>query len=336
MPDEPLVVLTLREFKANLLAAESEQMVEMARRWLQIEERLEAQISMLARELADLQARGEVVELWRLTRIDRYRALLAEARFEFGRYADYADDLIAGRQLALGEQGIAHATQAIRMSYIQAGRGVGIFFDELPVAAIENMIGLAGNGSPLRRLLMEAWPDGADGMTRALIEGTALGMNPRDVARQMRSGLSHGLDRVLNIARTEQLRVYREASRMAYQASGLVSGYRRLAAHDERVCPACIALDGQIYDTDELMELHPSDRCAMVPIVAGLPQLQWQAGDAWLSEQPEEVQRSILGPGRFDLYSSGQVSLDAFASTSEHPEWGPTVRVTPIEELTGG
>ena len=77
-----------------------------------------------------------------------------------------------------------------------------------------------------------------DRLGRTLIVGTAQGWNPRKTAARMKGDLAGGLQKALTIARSEQMRVYREATRAQYERSGVVSGQRRLSAHDDRVCPA--------------------------------------------------------------------------------------------------
>jgi hypothetical protein len=99
-------------------------------------------------------------------------------------------------------------------------------------------------------------------------------------------------------------------------------------------CAACLALDGSIQKTSELMAVHVQDRCTVVPRVTipGAVRPQRELGDAWLARQPEDVQRTVLGPGGLKRYQAG-TPLSRFASVHEDPDWGPTVRVTPLKEL---
>jgi SPP1 gp7 family putative phage head morphogenesis protein len=333
MVDAPPVVLTALQHKLELLLQEASQMQEMARRWLGVEGALEAQLVALAEELAHLRDAGKSIEAWRLFEVDRYRTLLAQAEGRIAEYSRYAGKLITGRQEELAGLGIEHAAEAIRLSYLDAGGRVGAYFNILPVEAVENLIGFAADGSPLNSLLRASWPDAVDGLTQALINGTALGRNPRDVAKDMVDGLSHGLDRMLTIARTEQLRTYREASRSQYQESGLVNSYKRIAASD--ACLACLAMDGEVYPSDEPLEIHPNDRCGMIPVVEGLPEIQYETGAERFAAMSEDDQRAMMGSEAYDLYASGQVSLSDFAVHSESAEWGPSIRTATLADLTG-
>lgn len=332
-PPDPLVVRIVRAFKAGLLAQEQVQMAEMAARWFQIERRLNTEFEALALEIELRNQAGERVPISRLVRMDRYRSLLAQTHAELRGYTDYADTLISGRQREWGRLGLVNAGEAIQASYAGAGQVIGAF-NVLPVDAIEAMVGLAGDGSPLRALLKDSWPDAVNGLTRALIEATTLGKNPRDTAQAMANGFGVGLDRAMVIARTEQLRAYREANRMQYQASKLVEGYKRISARDSRVCPACLfADDGTVYPLEQYFEEHPQGRCASVPVVIGIPAVTWQDGSTWFTAQSPEVQKDILGEGRFQAWQDGLFDLSDVVKRRENETWGASLVSAPLSEL---
>ena len=329
MNPEPLVVRQLRETRERLLLQEASQMQDMARRWLQVEDALEAQFSAISQQMAALKADGRELTQAQLFRQERYRSLLVQARREIDGYVTWADDLITQRQGHLAMVGLDEAALAIDNSYTVQMVGN---FTRLPVSAVENMIGLAGNGSPLRSLLIQASPDAINAITKTLITNTALGKNPRETARQMAKSSEIGLQRSLVIARTEQLRVFREASRQQYIASGVVRGYRRMAAHNGRTCAACLALDGQFYPLDTPLADHPSGRCCLVPAVKGVSGPQWQSGEDWLRDQPEAIQRETLGAGHYDLWKAG-MPLEDMVHVSYDPVWGESVGVKPLKAL---
>lgn len=325
---EPEVVRLMRQYKAALLAREKAQMATMARRWHEVELTLEAQIAALAQEAATL-ADGRSLSPSKLYEMERYQRLLAQLHLELRQYARYAEHLTKEEQKALAKLGVDHAAAATQASY----SGIGAFFDRLPVEAVELMAGLAGDGSPLHVLLDDLAPDAARGLTRALLRGTALGRNPRRVAREMADGMALGLQRALVIARTEQLRVYREASRQQYAASGVVRGYKRLSAHDSRVCVGCLAADGWEYELDEPFASHPQCRCTTVPLVVGVPDVEWKQGAAWFEAQPPTEQQEILGPTRYELWRRGAVAFRDFATIRHNETWGDAVVPTPVGKL---
>lgn len=322
----------MRQFKADLLAQESVQMMRMAQTWLDLELGMRASFSDLAQEVYAMRQAGDKIDRATLYRLERYRRLLRQMQETIvTRYAPYVADEVTAQQRRLLGRGINDASAAIQA--VQAEQGVGATFDRLPVEAVERMVGLTGDGSPLMDVLRDAYPDAVNAATNVLIDATARGINPRETAdRMMQAAGGTALNRALVIARTEQLRVYREASRAQYMESGLVRGFRRLATHDSRTCPACLALEGEYYDVASPLRVHPQCRCAMIPVVKGYRDLRFEYGEPWLQSQPEETQRAILGKGGYEAWRHG-VPLSRFASITPNQTWGDTVRVTPVKDL---
>lgn len=340
MPD-PAVIVAMREFKAGLLAREGVQMREMARRWLQVENALDAQIVALSDEFARRKESGETISQAALYRLQRARRLRAQIRDEFERYVQYADGTLARYQEGSGTLGIEHAAQAIELTYWEGGQ-VGAYFDRLPISAVQNVVGIAGDGKPLGDLLRRRMIRDEDGtelagvwdrLTQTLIEGTALGRNPREVARLMRDDVAGGLNKALVIARTEGLRPYREMSRSQYEASGVVEGQKRLAAHDDSVCGACLADEGTLYGIHAVISDHPQGRCTGVPVVKGMPEVTWTGGEQWFGQQPESVQRSILGNGRYEAWRERQFRFSDLVTRTSNAVWGEGIVPTPLEKL---
>jgi SPP1 gp7 family putative phage head morphogenesis protein len=329
----PLVVQVMLGFKAALLAGEIAQIEEMSLRWLQMEASLRDSFDALALDLDRLKRDGQEISVSKLIRNERYRRLLAQMTQQLDFYSSYAEGRIRVGQLEMIRLGIEHAVEAIKAYFVTRGRVAGAF-DILPIAAIQNMVGLAGDGSPLRQLLQDSWPSAVEGLTTKLINAIALGKNPNDTARAMRDGFGVGFHRAINIARTEQLRVYRTAAVEEYKTSQLVSGYKRLSARDTRVCVACLmADDGTVYDLDVVFEEHPQGRCTTVPVVIGLPVVTWQTGQSWFLAQTPDAQRSMLGAGRFDAWQNGEFELADLVRRTENEIWGTSLRTATLKEL---
>ena len=339
MPD-PLAVLSMRRFKAQLLARDAEQMRIMARQWTGVERQLDAHISALAREIDEKRRNGEIVSQTRLYQLQRYKSLKAQTEEEFSRYANWATTEVTEQQRALAKLGLDHGARAIGDVYAQHGM-VGTF-DRLPVQAAENMAGLAGDGRPVGVLLknrinphysderaLSAWTN----LTDTLVRNTALGINPRETAEAMRDDLAGGLQKGLTIARTEQLRVYRQANQQQYQESGVVSGHKRLCDHTDRTCIACLADEGTLYPVTEPIFDHPAGRCTSVPVVKGLPELQFETGEEWLSNMDDEDARKIMGNERYEAWKDGTPMKD-FITYTDHPTWGRGLTPTPASKLS--
>jgi len=329
---EPLVVQVIRRFKNDVLMREEAQRMEMATRYLEVERRLDAQIAALAQDLADVRDDGGTVSESKLFEMHRYKAMRAQLDDELTWYMDdYAEPRIRQGQFSFMRTGLDEAAQAIEASF--SGQ-MAPYFDRLPIEATENMVGLCGDGSPLRALLRQAYPATLQAITTELVNATALGVNPREVARRMlQEKLATGLNRAMVLARTEQLRVYREASRQQYLTSGLVTRFRRISARNARTCMACLVSDGEWFPISKPITDHPNGRCTGVPEVRGARTPVWQQGPSWFREQPESLQVQMMGADYYDAWRSGAFKLKDLRSTVRNDTWGDSPQVTPLSKL---
>ncbi len=279
----------------------------------------------------EIKEAGLAINIQDVYRMRRYQALLVQMQGEMSAYNLWAAEYIAVNQKTYGVLGINNAAEAIQLSLLEIGSAA--FFDKLPVSAIELMVGVAGDGGPIYTLLQEAYPTAVDQMTNILIQNVALGIGPVETAKAMMVGIEGSLTHALTVARTEQLRVYREASRQQYDLSGAVKGYKRFASKSGNTCAMCFALDGEIYPTKELMNVHPNDRCTMIPLVRGVPEPMWESGEDWLRRQDPELQKHVLGPGAFEMLNNGEIELIDLVNKTEHPIWGPSLQRTPLKDL---
>jgi len=131
--------------------------------------------------------------------------------------------------------------------------------------------------------------------------------------------------------RTLLMASLREQNRRAYGRIPGVRGYRRLAAKSQRTCAACLALDGKFYGINEVMEEHPNGRCQLVPVTDAYAPT-WTSGREWFEAQPEEVQRHILGPGRWKAWREGRLLWEDIPVVTM-TEYGPSVGVIRVRDL---
>lgn len=336
MPD-PIVVQRMNEFRAALLQQDSAAQVEMARRWRAVERRLQSDINAVLEEIRIRQAAGEVFGRYDgpYTRLNRYGDLLSQIRVEISRYAEIERQSILDGIATRAAQGVEDSTQAI-LAAADGSPAILAQFNRLDRQAIANMVANIQSDSPLGELLAQAWPDAATRLTDALINGTALGWNPRKTARAMREGLQQGaLQRVLRIARTEQLRAYRTATLNNYRNSQVVRGYKRLAAKSRRTCIACLLLDGRVYATEDAFAEHPNGRCTLVPLLIGLPDAEWDNGRDWFLSQSGTAQRQILGQGAYNAWQGGAIGLDDLIALHDHPIWGAAYTQRSLRDILG-
>ncbi len=324
----PLVVDVITNHRAALLARENAAMQANARAWLQVEQAIQAQVDALAYELANT----ATPSMGQLQRSRRYHALMEQTRDELRKYEDYLEPRIRSGQADMITAAMEHSRQAVNAVATEAQ--VVINFDRLPVSAVNDAIGLAGDGSPLRAVLQDASRVGPDALADQLVSGIALGRNPVTVARQaIRLGLGQSFTRMQTIYRTEMLRTYRQTTLASYGNSNIIVGYTRISARDSRVCAGCLMSDGRFYPVDYGFDQHPNCRCSLIPRLRNVPPVQYQTGQEWFRQQPAATQRQILGAGRYDLWQRGDASLDDMVSRSWSDDWGGSLHPTRVRDL---
>lgn len=330
------VIQLAEQFRADLIAQDSAALGAMAQRWLAVEKALAAQITAVAEEMAAIKADGGDVPAWKLFQLRRYQSLLTQTGKEIAKYNQWAAGQIEKQQAEAVALGDEHA-KGLLLESVESKRELGAAWDQLPTGAIENITAIAQAGQPLNKLLNKAYPKAAQQITNLLISNTAAGINPRETARAaVRQGLASGLNHILLVARDQQIRNYREMVRTRYDQSDVIYGYMRLAAKNSRTCLACLALDGSVWETGKVMPLHPQDRCSMLPLVEGYPLPDFKKGEEWFEGLDEDVQRRMMGNGRYQAWRDGLFQFRQLAGVGRHPVWGPSLQETPLKLLLKG
>ncbi len=344
---------TVRRFREELLRNERRAASQMVRYYGEAWKRIRAEVDALAKQIADARKRGEEVRPSWLYEMDRLKRLQAQVEEELRRFARFAEDEIVRQQREAVDAAQEHARE-LTMEALGVGTlsGVAIAWNRLHTAAVEDLIGFLQDGSPLRNLLMELGPEVGQGVADALVQGVALGLNPRDVARQVRRRFAMGLARALTISRTETLRAYREAAHRSYEANAdVVKGWIWHAALGPRTCAACLAMHGTFHRLDERLDDHPNGRCTPVPVTRSWKEIgdrfgvdlgdvpnrkpEVTTGEEWLRQQTEEVQRRILGHAGYEAWRSGAVDLKDFAGWRQDRRWGRNLYRRSLREILG-
>jgi SPP1 gp7 family putative phage head morphogenesis protein len=313
------MVRAMAEFNQRLAEQDAEQTLLMAKRWKMIEDRLWVYFDALLDEIAakGLRTSDQIYRLY------RYEQLIRTTQDEINQFEAWS-----GQQIMAGQQRAMDLGFEAAVYDIYKGQ---YFTPMVNKQALANMVGVCADGAPLFSLLKERalTPEAVGGLTEALTEGVALGWNPRKTARVMADGLAQGFNKAQVIARTEQIRVYREATRAEYAARG-VEQYQRHCSKSDRTCPVCLALDGEVYPVKQIMPSHPGCRCFMTRYTG--EKSDYKSAQDWFAGLKEERQREILGRGHFELYQKG-VPLREFVKVTDDPVWGPTLGLKPLKEI---
>ena len=322
----PSIFTTISEYQYRLDARDAAAISRLLDLWQQYEVDLVRDLEALILFLEDNGGRVSQETLLRLT---RYQALLAQLS-EF--YDTLSVEGLAEMRRSMLDS--ARLGEAMAQAVLAGITGDTVRpFARVPVEALTQLTALAQPGGPLAKILEDAYPMAANALTRQLVSNIGRGRNPRAILKFAReNGLVAGLDHILLVSRDQSVRAFRQASQASYANDPDVTGYMRMAARQTRTCPMCIALDGTTYPTDQLMEVHPQDRCVMVPVVRGFPAPVWKSARDWFAEQSAATQQKMLGPERFKLYRNGTPLTD-FVQKGTHETWGPSLKLRPLNRM---
>ena len=300
-------------------------------------------------ELID-EASDEVLLLWAKVWTD----LRAEIEAELARRGEaamltYSADYAGQRLIELGERsaGIVSgaARRLVELSLRDAAALIGAQLPSLwPLARpakpeLDAIVQRATTSITSRSWVLS--DEAGRAMRRRLVQGVAAGRSPRETARLMiadvQDAFDGGLARALTISRTETIDAYRAGAKAHHEANAdVLRGWMWLASLTERTCPSCVAMHGSVHDLDEAGPLdHPQGRCSRMPLVKpelvpGAPTPTIESGAEWLERQPEGVQRSVLGPRRYEAWKAGGYPASRWAVRRESEAWRPSYGPGPI------
>lgn len=330
-------------FRRDLLNNERQAASAMVEAYGYAWQRVSLSIQQIQQELDQLIAEGATESAEAIFRLNRYQSLRAQIEAELRRFGGFAESAtVANQQRAIQAAG----RNAAELVNLAAGPGpIQVPFDVLPTAALEDLVGFASDGSPLRVLFGEISGGVADQVTTRFAASLAAGFNPRVTARILRDAFGLGLARALTISRTETMRAYREATHRNYQRNADVIGnWIWSASLSTRTCAACWAMHGSIHPLSEPMGSHPNCRCTMIPQVKSWKELGYnvpdhrptveRGTDAFARLSPAD-QEAILGKAAYAAYIDKAVSLEQFATERHSHDWGTTVQKASLRSILG-
>lgn len=200
------------------------------------------------------------------------------------------------------------------------------------------------------------WPladDAVAAMKKNLVRGIAVGDNPRKVGARMvkdtESFFNGGLNRALNLARTEMMDAQRFASQASDDAnSDVLKGWVWVTNLDRRTCIACAVMHGTEHKLSEPGPAgHQSCRCTRAPVTKtwaelGIPGVEdtkpaLQDGQEWFDNLTPDSQLDVMGKSqkRLDAYLNGDVQWHELAATKHTPAWRDSIVPIPVRDLPG-
>jgi SPP1 gp7 family putative phage head morphogenesis protein len=344
--------------RAGLLAAESAEQRALVASYAKAIREVEGRLAALAVEIASATANldpADAAAALRGKRVAQARleGVLDDLRYEVARWTDSITPSIEALHADAVNRGIAAAESLTRIGLGPPPPGseemIGRAFASVDHGAVENAVAFS-HGGPVRELLTGLAGSAAEEVAQEMAGAVARGQNPLVTASRIRSKIATPLYRAQTITRTETLRAYREATREAYQQSGLVKSWVWVAACDGRTCGACWALHGTEFPTAEKMGTHPRCRCTMAPNtrsweeLTGLRQPGVQEtnlaanitkGPDLFDALPDSTKLEILGPSKFAAYKDGAIKLEDLVHVEDNAVWGTTRREASLRSILG-
>lgn len=195
--------------------------------------------------------------------------------------------------------------------------------------AVKQLVDTLADGTPLNRWLRNLGPETREAVEETLERAVVERVNVGELARELSAQTGMAERRALMTTRESTFGVQRAANDQVYKANeSRLSGKMRVERTDGKTCRACLAQNGEIYPVDARMPSHPGCRRQEIPILrSGRGLQEVQSGEDWLREQPEAVQRSVLGgEAGYEAWASGDVALADFTEIVD-TEWGPQSRI---------
>jgi SPP1 gp7 family putative phage head morphogenesis protein len=320
------IITAARDFRAEVLRGDRDMLRQLSNAYSRIDKSLNRQFRELMRDIERAQRDGKTVNRDWLRRSLRYQSLIRQVRVEVSAYSLGVSRFVEAKQSQAFDLGQDHAAELIQ-------RAAEISFARLPTGAIQELVGVMQNGSPLSKVLDRLGGDAAAEIKNALIEGIASGKGVSPIARRLQSVIDVPRWKALQIARTETMRAYRESSLQTYaENSDVLNGWVWTSTLSTRTCAACWALHGTFFPlSKQFFPAHVSCRCTSIPSVKG-SKTNVQSGSVAFAELPADQQQTILGPSRYEMYASG-TSLDDFVILTRDKDWGGAYQVRPLWKM---
>ena len=309
----------VRQQREDIDRAELEMLRQLTEAWTPTLRWLEKRIRDITAIITEAHEAGQGVSISYIYARDRYRTMMEEAKQAVEQYNRAAYGIISGAEADAVDIGVHNAEELVNIA-----EPANPMWTRINKREVRIMTGMLSENSPLAELLSKSWPEMEQGIKNALLAGIGTGQGVDWIAREMMKAVEIAPERAMLIARTEVIRAYRQANLETMRSSRAVTGYRRLC-YAPTACFACLMMDGEYYDKMEDFSDHPNGKCTAVPVTRHYDpadESDWQKGKDWFMAQTEQTQRSILGPGHYELWKNNGVDPRGMVYIKQNDLWG--------------
>ncbi len=323
----------LKKHRKRIIDREEAAFRELLAAYEDVRVSLRRQIVILQNKIKTAQAAGEVINQSWFLRERRLQQLIDQVKIQIERFGGTVARITSREQSAAMLIAVSQATESIRLI-----AGPGQIGSLMNPRTVENAVGMMGNGSPIVTYYRtKLAPDVVEALRSEVIKAAATGTDFRTIGRRLEAAGDITRQRALATARTEVNRVRRETTRQFFSENkDVITGWEWVSAKSSRTCPACLALDGTIYDTDQMFPQHVNCRCTMIAVIDGVTRPKRTLGSDWFDAQSDEVKEEILGRDAFAAFDRGEVGLKDFVGWKNSKEFGRSIYTKPLSSILAG
>lgn len=331
-------MLDSAKWRKQILADYEASTTRLLKAYQRVTPRIEPDIAKLSDRLTEYADAndGELPDIKRVKGWAQYQDLLDTTEREMQSFSNVAEaeagDL-ADKAIELG------ILAAASMVLATAGSSAGLIsqvWQRPNVDAVRIAAGFV-NSDAFRQKAATFGANAAQNLGDVILAGVSQGRGIDTTVRILTNWLAVPYSWAHSTVTTAQMQSYREANRQSYLTNPqVVEKWVWWAALDDVTCMSCISMHGSTHDLNETLDSHHQCRCTMIPLVTGSTWLDGiQTGSDWFSSQSEATQKSMLGPGRYDLYSSGKWDWSAASQPYEDDVYGVMRRASTLSEMAG-
>ena len=314
--------------------------------WVETYDDLAPDLERIAADIATQFSEGATPA--QLNQAERVADALRISRERTDELVQYAGNRITQDIPSLAADAASSHQQMLRSQLPGGYASVGVQLGAVSEDALAAMV--ARTTSRIHSLTQPLSPEMEQGMKRALTRGIVGGINPRETARRIVGDLEGefmgGISRASTIARTESIGAMRAADALNAEANAdLIEANIWYAELDSgRTCLACMSLHGTEHPIDDGGPLgHPNCRCTYVTKLKGWEELGIEGvaeppdvispdeGEKWFLGLTPESQEAMMGPGRYELWSQGQIGFEDFAIRRDNSDWRTAYYERPLK-----
>jgi hypothetical protein len=334
MPDPtPPIIQAADAYRAALLAKDAQAMNRLISAYRSVFNRLKDKIDLL---VVEIEKAGGTLTPGQVARMERYTQLITQAAEELRDYQAITKAEIEAVSRFGISQGVTDARNLMSVAATGTPQIAGAF-NVLPKGAIEQLLGFLSPDGPLYSRLSLLAPTTVEGVSKAILDGVAMGSNPRVIAREITNAFGMGLTDSMRMTRTVQLWSYRESNRATYVANqDVVTGWVWHADLSPRTCMSCLANHGKVFPLDEPLRDHFNGRCAAIPLLNGQENPVGEgSGEKWFREQSKGTQVQMMGKGKHAAWTKGLFEFSQLTTEQKNDVYGLMKTETPLKQLVG-